>query len=350
MSRAKYTKRADGRLVTTRTDPRTGKRIYFYGQTAREIELKILKYTTASEKGRPFAVVAEEWWKDMEDSVTAYTRKTYISPYQRAIDAFGDKPIRTITSQQIRNYLKTMVRDGYATKTIKNYFMVLRQIFDHGVMCDSFDLDFNPCMRVALPEGKASTRRQAATPADEAKIKNHPREWLLPYLLIYTGLRRGEALALQWRDVDFDEMVIHVTKSTDYAQNSLHPQIKRPKSAAGIRDVPILNPLAAVLIELRNEPESYLFSDDGGESPLSEGRFQERWKQYSEKVGISATPHQLRHSYATMLNEQGVDLKTAQNWLGHSTAAMTQDIYTHVRNNKLRQDAAMLNNKLKIAK
>lgn len=306
-----------------------------------------MEYTTAAERGRPFAVVADEWWGEICDTVAPSTLKGYKAAYNAIVDEFGDDPIRQITPQQIRNYLKRLARTGLTTKTLKTYLQIMRQICEHAVTCDNYDLDFNPCARVSLPEGKASTRRRAADPADEKKIRDNSDGWLLPYLLLYTGLRRGEALALTWADIDLDAMVIHVNKSVDYAQNQTHPDIKVPKSRAGVREVPILEPLHRALRH-KGAPSDYIFSDDGS-SPLPEKRFVARWNMYCKQLGIDATPHQLRHSYATMLREQGIDLKTAQYWLGHSTAAMTQDVYTHVRDSKLRQDAILLNERIKTA-
>lgn len=348
MPKSRYYRRADGLYEATRTDPRTGKRIHFYGHSPREVDRKIMEYTTAAEQGRLFSVVADEWWGEIYDTVAASTLKGYTAAYHRALDEFGDDPIRQVTAQQIRNYLKRLVRDGYTTKTVKTYLQVIRQICEHGVTCDSYDLDYNPCARVTVPEGKSSTRRLAADPADEKKIRDNPDVWLCPYLLMYTGLRRGEALALTWADIDLESMSIHVTKSVDYSLAKNRPQIKPPKSAAGSRSVPILEPLLRVLRKYGGST-GYLFSDDGGISPMSEGRFAERWQRYCDALNISVTPHQLRHSYATMLHEQGIDLKTAQYWLGHSTAAMTQDVYTHLRDSKLRQDAILLNERIKTA-
>lgn len=348
MPKSRYYRRPDGLYEVTRTDPRTGKRVHFYGHSQREVDRKIMEYTAASERGRLFRVVADEWWGEIYDTVAPSTQRRYKSIYSAVIDEFGDEYIRRITPQQIRNYLKRLVREGYTTKTIKAYLQTIRQICEHGVACDSYDLDYNPCARVSLPEGKASKRRDAANPAAEKLIRDNPDVWLLPYLLLYTGLRRGEALALTWADFDLDTGVLHITKSVDYSIAKNRPQVKPPKSAAGIRTVPILDPLMRVLAK-QPKSDGYLFSDDGGNSPMSEGRFAERWQQYCAKLGISATPHQLRHSYATMLLEQGVDLKTAQYWLGHATAAMTQDVYTHIRESKLRQDAILLNERIKVS-
>ncbi len=337
MPKKKYYQRPSGLYEACRTDSRTGKLVHFYGRTIREVDEKIMNYREQSEKGRPFNVVAEEWWNEICDTVAPSTLKGYKSIYRVIVDEFGDEPIRGITPQQIRNYLKRLARTGLTTKTIKSYLQVIRQICEHGVTCDSYDLDYNPCARVTAPEGRSSTRRLAADPEVEKKIRDNPDVWLLPYLLLYTGLRRGEALALTWADIDLDNLVIHVTKSADYADGK-YAQIKKPKSAAGVRDVPILAPLRSVLLD-GGAPDEYIFSVDGGQSPMTETRFFRRWKKYCDELCITATPHQLRHSYATMLHERGVDLKIAQYWLGHSTAAMTQDVYTHVRDSRLKSAA-----------
>lgn len=345
MPKSRYYRRPDGLYEVTRTDPRTGKRVHFYGHSQREVDRKIMEYTAASERGRLFRVVADEWWGEIYDTVAPSTRMGYTAAYHRALDEFGDNPIRQITPQQIRNYLKRLVREGYTTKTVKTYLQVIRQICEHGVTCDSYDLDYNPCARVTLPEGKASTRRLAADPADEKKIRDNPDVWLLPYLLLYTGLRRGEALALTWGDVDLDAMVIHVNKSLDLTVTP--PRVKSTKTAAGRRDVPILSQLLPYVSNKGSDSSPVFANEDGGY--CHQWWVTDEWTRYQRALGITATPHQLRHSYATMLHDMGVDLKTAQYWLGHSTAAMTQDVYTHVRDSKLRQDAILLNERLKSA-
>lgn len=345
MPKSRYYRRADGLYEVTRTDPRTGKRVHFYGRSQREVDRKIMEYTAASERGRLFRVVADEWWGEICETIASSTVKGYRAPYNGVVSEFGDDPIRSITPQQIRNYLKRLVRDGYTTKTIKSYLQMIRQICEHGVTCDNYDLDYNPCARVSLPEGKASTRRLAASPEDEKKIRDNPDAWLLPYLLLYTGLRRGEALALTWGDIDLDAMVIHVNKSLDLSETP--PSIKTPKTAAGVRDVPILSQLLLYVSKKGADASPVFPSADGGY--CSDWYVRDEWARYQDAIGITATPHQLRHSYATMLHDMGVDLKTAQYWLGHATAAMTQDVYTHVRDSKLRQDAILLNERLKSA-
>ena len=75
-------------------------------------------------------------------------------------------------------------------------------------------------------------------------------------------------------------------------------------------------------------------------------QYQKHWKAFARATGIQATAHQLRHSYATMLHEMDIDVKDAQALLGHSTAAMTQDIYTHLRDRRKQEITDRINQRL----
>lgn len=91
------------------------------------------------------------------------------------------------------------------------------------------------------------------------------------------------------------------------------------------------------------KPNQYLFSDDGGENLFTKKRYETSLKQYKEEAGLTITPHQLRHGYATLLYDAGMEAKDAQALLGHSTIAMTLDIYTHITNSRRAKSASKLN-------
>lgn len=338
--KSKYHRRADGLLETTRTDKRTGKRIHFYGHTDREIDDQIMEYTSQQERGRLFKEVAKEW-KDQHFPTLAHnTLRGYNPAYARAVDHFGDDPIRRIRPQDVKSFINDFARGGRAKKTVTTQLQMVSMICSYGV--ESGDIDFSPCDHISVPKNLSKQRREAASPEDEARVKASAGVWLLPYLILYTGLRKGEALALTREDFNFNAKTIRVSKSVYHESN--YPKIKRPKTSAGVRTVPILDPL---LKELPRRWTGYLFSPDGGETPLAEGQYQILWREYARQTGVTATAHQLRHSYATMLFECGIEVKDAQDLLGHSTAAMTQDIYTHLRDKRKEDTANILNQKLK---
>ena len=139
------------------------------------------------------------------------------------------------------------------------------------------------------------------------------------------GLRRGEALALEYSDIDRAAGVIHITKSVEFIGNT--PQIKAPKTAAGYRDTVLLDILADAI---PLEESGLLFPGTDGKL-MTKTQYRKRWARYCAAIGQDLTAHQLRHGFATILFEAGVQDKDAQELLGHSSIVVTKDIYTHIR-------------------
>ena len=181
--------------------------------------------------------------------------------------------------------------------------------------------------------------------------------------MIYTGLRRGEALALTWADIDTKKKFVHVNKALSFVGGM--PRVKSPKTVSGNRDVLLLPDLEKLL----KRPESAKDTDpifqkkSGGYLP--EATFRRRWKRYCKEAGLitdtpikrkdkngreythhiiepTLTPHQLRHGYATILFEAGVDAFTAQRLLGHANVETTLAIYTHLREKQKDKSVARL--------
>lgn len=329
-------RRSDGSIEKTVTDPRTGKRLHFYGHTTSEVNRKILEWTEASSKGRTFREVAEEWHDEHWPTLAPNTLRGYNPAYKRALDEFGSEYVSQIKPRDIKKFITDFSKGDRSRKVVVTQLGILSMVFSHAV--EEGDIDFSPCDHISPPKNLKKTHREAASKEDEERIKASASIWLFPTLVLYTGLRKGEALALTYDDIDRDEKVIHVTKSVYHENNK--PAIKRPKTEAGTRTVPILKPLEGLLPK---RGKGYLFSEDGGKTPLTEMQYQRRWREYAKETGITCTAHQLRHSFATMLFECGIEVKDAQDLLGHSTAAMTQDIYTHLRNSRRQTTAEKLN-------
>ena len=181
-------------------------------------------------------------------------------------------------------------------------------------------------------------------------IRGHRFE-LIFLLSLYSGLRRGEAIALQWNDIDLENLRIHICKTAARVK-TINSQIgdsktkiivKPPKSNASERVVPLAKQLVPLFkehwkktAELRLaigsdfNPENYIFTDDSG-SVLDGGYvstvFHRLTKDMFEKP---ATAHTLRHTFVTRGAENGVSMKVMQELCGHSTIDITADIYTHV--------------------
>lgn len=335
----RFTKRPDGRLVKTITDPRTGKRKYFYGFTEREINKKIMEYTSAAEVGRSFSEVADEWWEEAEPSLAYQTVKVYKPAIKRAVEEFGEDSIKDIKPRDLNVFLQRMARDGFALRTVMNQRTVLNQIFTHAVL--ECDIEMNPCTAVQTPKNLKKTKRSAATPREEQIVIDNRDLWMFPYIALMTGMRKGEVLALQWKDVDFDKDLIYVTKSV--AHKGDRPYITKPKTEAGERIVPLLDDLKEFLMAQPNRfPDDYIISDTG-EAPLTNRRYLTLSKHYKEQTGIECTAHQLRHSFATNAFENDVDPKSLQMIIGHRQISTTLDTYTDFREKAIKNVAKKLN-------
>lgn len=322
---AKMKKRADGRYLKVVVDARTGKKIYFYGLTVHEVNQKILKYTETNEKGRLFKDVAEEWFEETAPTLAYQSLKSYKPALKLAIEEFGEYYIKEIKPKDINAYLRRLAKDGLSQKTINQKRLILNLILKHAVI--SNDIEVNPCTAAVMPKDSPKQQRHAASESDEKIIKESADIWLFPYFALMTGMRKGEILALQWKDVDFDNNLISVTKSVYHVGD--RPEIKIPKTEESVRVVPLLNPLKQKLLGRIGRSEEYIFGENN--KPLTNRRFITLWKQYREKTGVKCTAHELRHSFATVAIENEISPKVVQEILGHKQLSTTMDIYTDIR-------------------
>lgn len=180
-------------------------------------------------------------------------------------------------------------------------------------------------------------------------------------LLMLSGLRRGEATALTWRDIDFDNSTISVTKSFDFKQR----KIKAPKNGKArtvfvpkllidyLRDLPhnsvfvLTSARGTMMTEMawKRLLESYLYDMN-----LEYGAFTAPQKKFApQKVPFVIRPftlHCLRHTFCSMMYNAGVDVLTAQQQMGHSDVKTTLEIYTHLSQEKKAADISKLNSSL----
>lgn len=332
------TKRKDGRLCKTITV--NGRKIYFYGKTQKEINQKMLAYNEKQEKGSLFEEIAWEWWDVTEPRLAYQTGSSYKTPLKRLCSSFKDTPIKEIKPKDIYSFLYDLVNKCYAQKTISNHKIVCNKIFEHAILTGK--IETNPCTSVKLPKNLQKKKRESATTTDEEKILKSASIWLFPFIALLTGMRKGEILALQWKDIDFKDNTISVTKSIYYEANK--PKIKAPKTEAGERIVPMLEVLKETLLKSKPaDTNRFIISNEEGE-PISKKAFRWKYAKFQKETGIKCTAHQIRHSFATNAFEANVPIKSVQEILGHKQISTTMDIYTDFRKRSF-EEATMLLNK-----
>ena len=335
-SKPKPYRRPDGLYEKIKTV--NGKRYAFRDKDPEEVWRQYYGFQEIQEDGPVFEAVAEEWEREHLQTVAHSTKMGYLPAYRRVKEEFGNKRIRDIAPQEIGAYIKRFSKTrGY--KTTANELLVLRLIFDYGIVNGHSQI--NPAATVRVPKNLAREPREFPSDNDIAKVKaNHKCTYgLLHYFILYTGCRLGEALAIQWQDIDFEAKEVTVSKSV-YFENNI-PKIKKPKTQRGIRKVILLDRLIDILGPIKGKPRAYLFEKDGS-IPLFSQVVRGK-NRYAKEIGITTTPHQLRHAFATMLFEAGIDAKTAQYLMGHAQLSTTMDIYTELRNRQLLEAAKKLN-------
>ncbi len=299
----------------------------------------IIKFPGIRENNKHFFNdIADTWSTEAFPQLAYRTLSCYKAPLYRAKNYFYNNYIEDITHLQVKSYMDYLVNQfSYSKKTIKNYRIVLSMIFKYAVVNDI--IDNNPVSDVSIPKGLKSSHRLPPSDTEIEKIKNNVNSdfGLFYYFLLYTGIRRGEALALTYEDIDWSNSLIHINKTLYHKHNN--PEIKTPKTECGIRYIPLLNPLKKVLDKNKT---GIIFHDDAGKY-MTASQVETKIKWYRRNTGIECSPHQLRHEYATILHEANIVDKDAQELLGHAQISTTKDIYTHISPKRLKKTAEKLN-------
>ena len=330
-----YTLRKDGRYMGFDHDDRGRHAIY-----ARDPEVL---YRRIYEKEHPdaappkFKDLADAWETEHWDRISYKTSEAYTAPLRRLVDRFGEQ--ETVTPQEVCAFLSELAKQKYSRRSVQMHRDILNMIFNHAIVAGK--LTVNPCSAVSLPRNLPSTKRELPSDSALEAVRSSSAPFsLFAKVCLYSGLRRGEALALRYEDVDKENHLIHITKAIEFIGNNAH--IKTPKTEAGYRDVVLLDVLADQL----PEGKGFIFCrPDGG--LLSKMQFRDRWLEYCREIGHDITPHQLRHGFATILYEAGIEDKDAMELMGHSSIAVTRDIYTHIRQSRRAETAQRLNDFLR---
>jgi integrase len=260
------------------------------------------------------------------------------------IPKFGTMRLDEITSRMVSDYVSNKL-DGHKSQTVKNLKNCLSAILQHAYIPDGH-ISLNPCRGVVVPKPekeKLQAMEEGVEPdpytwaeraAVEQVFRDHfPRFYPLVLTGFRTGLRIGELLALQWPNVSFDTKLISVRKNISRGRRTT------PKSRSSIRDVRMTSLLLQDLEEHRETLEkeavlkegklpSWVFPNKLGRR-LNYGNFMDRvWNKAMEMTELRRrTPHDMRHTYATLRLLRGHTLAEVSKEMGHASVEITFRTY-----------------------
>lgn len=287
---------------------------------------------------KQFSKWSLEWIEFHRSKVKLSTYKMYLFKVQKLNEFFGTQNISEISTMDIQKYLNYLAQDKkLSASTVKKYRITLTNIFNYAI--NNCEIDKNPCSLSDIPKTIEKPPRRALTESEIKTVYQYSKnnlKYIYPVVLLYTGLRRSECLALKWEDFDFKNKRIHIYKVVLFDRSIPFVEYKL-KNGSKERYIPLPTALEKLLKKVK-QSTGWLFTDENN-SLLTESKVDMQWRDFLKNTHLKITQHMTRHTYATMLYYAGVDVKTAQQFLGHKHITTLLDIYTHLDNENLKMAA-----------
>ena len=340
-----------------------GKKYEATGKTEREATLKLAEKLAAAKRGEELisgAMTVDAWyaqWKATYKDPKGLTAKSlgmYDEKYKGYIKPIiGRMKLRDVKDIHLQRILNSEA--GKSRSHVEKIRRVLRELFSRARK--SRLIPFDPAEDLELPDARDGTHRSLTDEERAVLLKvaeTHPAG-LYILTLLYTGMRPGEAAALNWADVDFERKEIHIHAALESGTGA----VKGPKTAAGVRDIPIHSALLPRLLAARGEPFDPVFTGREGHRLNSNSQYRQ-WATFKRAMDIEMgaevyrnkvvksviapdlTAYCLRHTFATDCARAGVPLETVRWLLGHADISTTANIYQHKDGETLHNGMALL--------
>lgn len=298
-----------------------------------------------------FDMKFEDFWKmycaDMETRLREHTMRTkkYIVEL-KILPYFGNKRVNDITAADIRQWQNGLIKMGYSPTYLKTINNQLSAIFNYAVRY--YDLKSNPCAK-AGSMGKSKAEEMDFWTGEEFRkfidsVMNKRLSYMAFMTLYWTGMRLGELLALNPKDVDLEKRTISITKS--YQRLGKKDVITPPKTPKSKRVITIPEFLAT---DIKDYMVSlYDLQEDDRLFPITKYYLEHEMQRGIKESGVKRIRvHDLRHSHASMLIELGFSPLEIANRLGHEKVETTLNTYAHLYPNKQTKLAERLDSEYK---
>ncbi len=290
-----------------------------------------------------FSEFAHKWLKDYAEGATKpstfVTYKLLIE--HRLIPAFGNAPISNLTTEDVHGFLSASLKErNLAPKTVNNTLILLKTILTHAVRWGY--LRESPAQYVERLRIEPK-EMSFLTPQEIRLLLEHAREPFRTLVItaIFTGMRRGEILGLQWGDIDWNQNRIYVRRSIYWQlrkdKKSGEPcwLFVTPKSSRSRRTI-VMSPRLRESLEFHKSVTAashldLVFCTRSGMPLHPHNLVYEQFLPTLRRAGLRRIRfHDLRHTYTALLIAQGENIKFIQSQLGHASATTTLDRYGHL--------------------
>ena len=292
---------------------------------------------------------SEEWLeKNIKPNVTSQTYRNYVVAFNHHFyPTMANIKLQELTTEQIENaYYETFEDDSSKSSveaTCARFNRMLKDAVKQNIITK------NPHDRVRLLQGFKTSKIKTYTEEEQKLIVDYLKENLdsknaVFYLLLSTGMRIGEALALNVSDVNLKKKNIKVNKTIVYVPGGFIVQ-NHTKTDTSNRTLYMSDNTVDFLKKYINKykPQKYLFENRNGNF-IDYGSMRCRWFNIAAKIGIEyKNIHTLRHTFATRALEKSIDVKTVSAILGHKSVVTTMNIYQEVYSSQKIKAAAIMN-------
>lgn len=355
------------------------KRKYFYGHTRTEAEAKRDEYRAHMVSGSRFShdITVAEWVDEFKRTYRENVNPAYIHiddvPYNRLVREIGFMRMVDVTEADLQKAINKIA--GMSFSTCDKYRQAICRVFGRAVK--NRIITENPAADLELPNHTRGTHRALESWEVDLIIHHwnepglHAGLWVM--LMLLAGLRRGEMMALDWKDVHMETRTLEIVQTAIIHGNvaKIEP---RAKTEAGLRIIPICQPLWDALNTTSETDRNGLVCLSAHGLPLTESAVSRglhtfcvaleriingeplftpgRRTDIERKAGhqlrdatkkvFSFRAHDLRHTFCSMLYSSGVDVKTAAYLMGHADIRVTMEIYTHLSREKRSASEALL--------
>lgn len=344
------------------------------GTSLKEVKRFLREVETEKDKGiyvdyskRTLDMFAEEYFEKYGEFISPTTLENYKQMYytkKNGIKRYlGNIKLENLDTADVQAYVKILMDDGRSPKTIKNRIMFLHAILEKAMKLNYIRRGYNPAEGCDLP--KVVTKQVDVYTVDEvrqlltvANLQSNLNLKLIINILVGSGIRKSELCSLKHESFDFTNGTVKIDSGRVSALGNIY--VKETKTQSGTRTIPLPNSVIELVKQSIADykkrklkygsnfiDSGYLLTTKYGKPLTPDGVYNLYRNFMIKQPELRYLPmHKIRHTYASIAIANNADIKTVQELLGHASASVTLNVYSHAYYGKKREQADILDSML----